>query len=322
MRSEVGLNHPTLLTPTVLLTHAFLFFNTLCFMLSRYCLRRPKGRSDAPPMCRFGYPKDPVEETHLEFEEIKDGRVHVKLVTRRNDPLMNSHCRIQMQGWRANVDLQLILDKEAAVRYMVKYASKPEKRSDNAGEIFTSIMGAEHGDTAHRWRRLMLKCVGNRDMGAQETAHSILQLPMCRPGFEFAVLSLDGSRQLQLQNENQAAFQKNIVDMYANRREYMENFQDVPNILDMSLVAFAQTFDVKRQRLVKRVNKAVVRSYPQPSSNKDGPNYGQYCKYMLIKFKPWEGAPYNAWGGNEDDHPLDEDFISAWNAFVVSQVSI
>ena len=81
MRSEVGLNHPTLLTPPVLLSHAFLFFNTLCFMLSRYCLRRPKGRSDAPPMCRFGYPKDPVEETHLEFEEIKDGRVHVKLVT-------------------------------------------------------------------------------------------------------------------------------------------------------------------------------------------------------------------------------------------------
>ena len=183
--------------------------------------------------------KTPAEETHLEFEEIKDGRVHVKLATRRNDPLMNSHCRIHMQGWRANVDLQLILDKEAAVRYMVKYASKPEKRSDNAGEIFTSIMGVEHGDTAHWWRRLMLKCVGNRDMGAQETAHSILQLPMCRLGFESALLSLDGSRQLQLHNENQAAFQKNILDMFANRREYIENFQDVPNILDMSLVAFA-----------------------------------------------------------------------------------
>ena len=43
---------------------------------------------------------------------------------------------------------------------------------------------------------------------------------------------------------------------------------------------------------------------------------------MLIKFKPWEGAPHNAWDGNEDDHPLDEDFINAWNTFVLSQVSV
>ena len=104
------------------------------------------------------------------------------------------------------MDLRLILDEEAAIWYMFKYANKQEKRSDNAGEIFSSIMGGKHRDTAHRWRRLMLKSVGNKDMGGKKTAHSILQLPMCRPGFEFAIFSLDGSWQLQLHNENQAAF--------------------------------------------------------------------------------------------------------------------
>ena len=313
---------PSTLVPPTLPTHTLLSLNIFRLALSRYCLRPPRGARNARPVCRFGYPQDLKEETRLEFEELKGGGVRIKLVTRRNDPLMNSHCRIQLQGWRANVDIQLILDKEAAVNYMVKYASKPEKRSDDAGEIFSSVMAAEHGDTAHRWRRLMLKCVGNRDMGAQEIAHCILQLPMCRPGFEFAVLSLDGSRQIQLDDPNQAAFNKNIVDMYANRRQSAEAFTDVGDIRQMSLVAFAQVFDVKRQRLVKRAHKAVVRSYPQLPSDPEDPNYGQYCKYMLIKFKPWEGAPCNAWGGDEDGHPVDEVFINAWNAFVESEVSI
>ena len=91
------------------------------------------------------------------------------------------------------MDIQIILDKEAAVRYMVKYATKGEKRSDKAAELFARVMAGDDGDPSFKWRRLMLKCVGNRDMGAQETAHSLLQLPMCRPSFEFAMIALNNS---------------------------------------------------------------------------------------------------------------------------------
>ena len=39
---------------------------------------------------------------------------------------LNMHNRVIYQLWRDNVDLQVILDRHAAVAYMVKYASKCE----------------------------------------------------------------------------------------------------------------------------------------------------------------------------------------------------
>ena len=81
----------------------------------------------------------------------------VKLITQRNDSCINMHCYIQLQGWRAHVDLQIILNKKVAVRYMVKYTTKGEKRSDKAMELSTNIMAGDEGDPSFRWMRLMLK---------------------------------------------------------------------------------------------------------------------------------------------------------------------
>ncbi len=44
------------------------------------------------------------------------------------------HNRLICHHWRANVDMQPILDRHAAVAYMVKYATKGEKASSNLKE--------------------------------------------------------------------------------------------------------------------------------------------------------------------------------------------
>jgi hypothetical protein len=65
---------------------------------SSYCLRVDRtGRQH----CRFGYPKDITEHTYL-----RDDNGKPELITARNDPLLNPHERVQLQGWRANVDLK------------------------------------------------------------------------------------------------------------------------------------------------------------------------------------------------------------------------
>ena len=85
-----------------------------------YCLRR-KGQTDNYS-CRFDYPKQYCDDTHIEYEEVrsKDGSLHfkVKVVTKRNDTRLNNHQRLQLQGWRANCDIQIIVDYYSCLEYI------------------------------------------------------------------------------------------------------------------------------------------------------------------------------------------------------------
>ena len=105
---------------------------------SAYCLR--KKCEDENLSCRFNHPKDLHEKTNLQFEEIpsKDGSLHysVKVNTKRNDSRINNHQRMQLQGRRANCDIQVIIDYHSCLEYIAKCASKCEKLSSVAKEAF------------------------------------------------------------------------------------------------------------------------------------------------------------------------------------------
>ena len=55
--------------------------------------------------------------------------VESDLHTKRNDQRLNLHNRVMLKNWRANVDLQVIVDEKACARYMAKYAAKGEPRN-------------------------------------------------------------------------------------------------------------------------------------------------------------------------------------------------
>jgi hypothetical protein len=97
-----------------------------------YCLRVKDGQQ----FCRFGYPKENVEHTFVR-DDVRD---QPELVTKRNDPFINPHSRLQLQGWRANVDLKPILSIHAALQYILKYASKAEPQSATFSEILNQIL--------------------------------------------------------------------------------------------------------------------------------------------------------------------------------------
>ena len=66
---------------------------------SAYCLRQDKNNSQ---YCRFDYPIEQSNKTHLAFEKLhsKNGvqKYRTKVVTARNDPRVNRHQRLQLQG--------------------------------------------------------------------------------------------------------------------------------------------------------------------------------------------------------------------------------
>jgi hypothetical protein len=122
-----------------------------------------------------------------------DKRGQPEFVTARNDPLINTHSRIQLQGWRANVDLKPVLSTYAALQYISKYASKSEPRSAAFSEIFNEILrNSEPGETSlNPIQKLILHSVAERDISAQETCHLILSTPLYHSSRAFVTLNLN-----------------------------------------------------------------------------------------------------------------------------------
>ena len=77
--------------------------------------------------CRFGFPFDLLEKSKLIFTETKYS-VKCEINLMRNDSNTNAHNRLICHHWRGNVDMSIILDRHRAISYMVKYATKGEKK--------------------------------------------------------------------------------------------------------------------------------------------------------------------------------------------------
>ena len=65
------------------------------------------------------------------------------------------------------MDLQLILDRHAAVAYMVKYSSKGGRSGRSLQNIYRSVMqNAQDSDSPiSKLRSLMIRCVDRRNVG-------------------------------------------------------------------------------------------------------------------------------------------------------------
>ena len=104
--------------------------------------------------CRFNFPKDISTNTHLEYEpfKTKDGkeRNKVRVVTKRDDGRLNNNQRLQLQGWRANCDIRVIIDYHSCLEYIAKYASKGETMSSVAKDAFTSVLSDPENVGANR----------------------------------------------------------------------------------------------------------------------------------------------------------------------------
>lgn len=132
---------------------------------------------------------------------------------------MNRHQRLQLQSWRANCDIQPIIDYNACLEYIAKYASKAEKISDVARNAFVSVVENLKGteETRSIIQKLMIKAVGERDFSVQEVMHHILSLKLVSSSFQVQNVSVDGSRKIDLSG-NEITTEASILDNYAKKK--------------------------------------------------------------------------------------------------------
>ncbi|KAJ7351752.1 hypothetical protein OS493_035694 [Desmophyllum pertusum] len=194
---------------------------------TNYCLRNKGNESELK--CRFNFPHEHCAKTRLEFEEIhsKGDKVQYKarVVTERNDSRLNNNQQLQLQGWRANCDIQVVIDHYSCVEYLTKYAAKGEPRSPMLKKTFNYIVDSVHGngDSHKAIKKVVMKTIGERDYAAQETMHHLLSLKLHRSSFNVIPVSLNGSRKIchNTSIENDGICTSNsLLDYYASREQY------------------------------------------------------------------------------------------------------
>lgn len=231
--------------------------------LEGYC------KSTKHKSCRFGYPFKVEPVSRIEFTE-NSNSVNATILSMRNDPFMNIHNRLVSHYWRANVDMQIILDHHAAVNYMVKYATKCEKAGNNFNQLFKDVMkNATDEDNPHsKIRSLMIKSIaGKRDLGQCEVTRLLLSEPLYHLKFNYVTLSTDlYSKEVNVDKNADGeddATKKSTIDFYMARFKIpkLQNaLDDVKNLID-----FTRKFTIKKGELVLREKpeKTVVITFPK-----------------------------------------------------------
>ena len=282
-----------------------------------YCLRKKANESELK--CRFHFPFEHCPATKQEFEKVHDSSEHepyrAKIFTKRNDPRLNDHQPTQLQGWRANCDLQIVIDHYACVEYLTKYAAKEEPRSPLLKQAFNSIVRNIDNSTDSRRaiKKVVMKSLGERDYSAQEIAAlHLMSLKLHNSPFKEIPVSLNGSRRvcdISCVSEGYSCTDYSHLDVYANREQYSTSLE----VINMNFVQFATTYKVVNDKLTKLPANVILRIFPTYSPNPKGQNFASYCKYQLLRYKPWKLSQNNA---SDAQEPSDDIFINSWHKFL------
>ena len=277
---------------------------------SAYSLREDKQRNQ---YCRFHYPFDINQETYISYTEMPNkGEKHFKaeVVAQRNDPRVNRHQRIQLHGWRANCDIQLVIDHHACVEYLAKYAAKAEKLSSIAKDAFENVIShvADDSSPQSAIQKIFIKSVGERDMGIQEVMHQIISLKLYSSSFSVHTISLDNSKKCEVSKES-VKFEKSQIESYAERILFGKH------LTSCKLVDFLSKYQIKNGKLITKKKQTIIRTVPSYSSNPDSNSYDLYCKYQLLKYKPWQSGPNSVWDFEDGDDML---YVRKWREFLES----
>src|SRR4051794_31598632 len=111
----------------------------------------------------------------------------------RNNPFVNLYNWLQLQEWRANVDLKPVLSIHAALQYVLKYANKAEPQSAAFSEILNQILSESIPDDPIliSVQKLLLHSIAECDISAQETCHLLLGIPLYHSSRAFVFLNLN-----------------------------------------------------------------------------------------------------------------------------------
>ena len=154
--------------------------STMVHKCSAYCITRSRK-------CRMGFgrvgPGNIAEGRPLSEEDRIDDNGNVRRVElRRNHKYLVQHSRPLLLAWRANIDLQIILDTNLAgiLRYVTGYVCKAGASSKEYLSIYKSLLNSERrreGDDhsiSRSLRRLTYSMLRTKDQSSQNVDYLLM----------------------------------------------------------------------------------------------------------------------------------------------------
>ena len=206
------------------------------------------------------------------------------------------------------------------MQYITKYVTKSETSSIMLRALIKELSNKVDSNTSSKSivMRAMHKVIGQRDISSQEVFHLLMSNELCRSSEQVVNVSLNYNRKLKKQTERDNAdgsdsvVEPNILDNYGDRLHLNNQHNDTDK---MNLIEFVQHYKIRNGKLEKRPKQVIPRTFPTYSSNQSSSNYHLYCKYALIKYKPWIGNYGDSF--NEEDTSF---YVRKWEQFVRSDI--
>ncbi|XP_057822399.1 uncharacterized protein LOC131034819 [Cryptomeria japonica] len=256
------------------------------------CLRR-KGTT---LLCRYKAPWTIQEKSTL--SNVENGQP--KHTPARNDDHLNLHNPFILSIWRANVDCQPVLSIDVVIKYIAKYAAKAENKSETYHQMLSRISTNFEPDkpAPNAFQKMLLENLVDRDIGAQETCHLLLKLPLSLSSRTFVSL-----------NVNQKNFQCVSISptgttTYPN---YIATYMERPIHLErMCLIDVTKKWSFnasrKRDQWKERTNPVIVRVSPRFTSipSKEDKYFQAFCWSELILYHPFRNIEMD-FGSSDDE---------------------
>ena len=145
---------------------------------------------------------------------------------------INNYNPAVLRAWRANMDIQFILDAYACVVYVTSYMMKSERAM---GELLKQVVKETRGDDIRtQLRKLGTTFLNHREVSAQETVFRLLSMPLKRqsrtvvfintdPKNERATMTKPMSAINSLEDDDEDLYQTSLIDRYAARPDSLKN---------------------------------------------------------------------------------------------------
>ena len=220
-----------------------------------------------------------------------------------------------LKAWKANMDIQYILDPYACVMYVTSYMMKSERAM---GELLRHVSKECSGeDIRTQLRKLGTTFLNHREVSAQEASFRILSIPLKKlsrkcvfintnPQNERVTMTKPLASIQALENDDEDLYLINLIDRYAARPDQLENIclaefaanydikysqtvdeenDHTPNSLQQEKVRQTRIINLKNGlgKMQKRSREAIIR-FPKHNIEKDSE---KYYRAKLMLYYPW-----------------------------------
>jgi ATP-dependent DNA helicase PIF1 len=213
-----------------------------------------------------------------------------------------------------------VVSRYVVLKYIAKYASKAEKRSESYQDMLTRISNssASEDPALSAYRRFLVETLVDRDIGAQETCHMLLKLPLVLCSRKFVSL-----------NVGRKVFRKFPKDphQFSSPNSFVQTYQQRPSFIEhLCLIEATRswTFDAKckKEQWKPRDVHAIVRVWPRFYSIPDeaSEDFQTFCWTEFLLYKPFRNIPLDI--GLSDDTVIENWRNFRYRAWHVDQAPI